>query len=167
MVTAKTKTSSRQYTNYYLVMLILTTVFAISHLAMLQEIPRMIQHFSVAPIYISLQLVATASLALTVTSLILLYQKRRIGLTLFLIDCAFGLIYCIIAAFLVDQITAYTVATLSTSEQADKDFIWAIKTIYPYFIYGMIIIQGLINFGAALLWRDAWNKQAKADRSKK
>lgn len=159
--------NTKQYTNFYLTMLLLTTVFTGFGLAGLPETIRSLGYFSVAPVYIALQAINFIVLLISIIGLVLLFRKQKLGIIIALSTYAASFILTIALLFFVDQIVDYTFTSLSAAEVKEAGGQRMLESITGLILYITLLGSLVITLVYSTLWYFAWRGQQKADLTPK
>jgi hypothetical protein len=163
--TTTTHEPKKQYTSFYLFMLVIGVCITISSIATVADIPRLIAYYVHAPVFTTLMLLDYVAVAVAAVGLVYLFRKKYWGLVLTLGALAAQFVLSFLLFFFIDQMVAYTVAGSNSSDfsnQGEKDaFISFMKAaMYVAMPFGLVVTGGL-----AVAWHFAWQKQYRADHS--
>lgn len=145
------------YKPFYLIMLILSTISIAMSVWGVAEVPNLIKYFSLTPAYTSLMLFSFATLTVSISALILLYQKNKLGLLLMYVSLAINFLTSIVMLFITDQAFEYTRAT-STEELTGIEGITP-EQLFAFGWYAVIALGVTSVIVAATLWHFAWRNQ--------
>ncbi len=163
----QTAKPQNQYTNMYLFLLIVSTCFAILTAPSFLDIPHLLEYYSQHTPVAALLLIDYSALAVGGVGLILLFQKRRIGLYLTLFSLGVQFIIACISLFFIEPIVAYYATTIDPQEfptHEDKEiFLLFMRTVF----YLGIPIGLAINAALVVFWQLAWNGQVKVIKTHK
>lgn len=158
--TAQKRTPARiTYKPFYLIMLILSTISIAMSVWGVAELPHLISHFSAAPFYAALTLFSLAVLPVSISALILLYQKNKLGLTLIFVSLAINFAIGIAMLFITEQAYQFT---LATSEPESEAYVLEgidASQLFAFAWYAVIGIGNVSVIVAATLWHFAWRNQ--------
>lgn len=160
----KNQQPKTRYTNFYLTMLIISTAMTIFAIPAFSEIIRMIEYFTVAPLFVTLLAINLALLVVSFVGLVFLFQKRQLGIVLTLGSYIAGFLLLIPMIFYIDQMIAYTLTSMSPTEIRDSGGKEAISTLLTILYYAVLVVGALITPPFTFLWYYAWRKQEAADR---
>lgn len=139
-------------------MLILSTIsLAFSAWGMF-EVFDLVRYFRDVPIYASISLLSTATIPLGIVALVLLYQKRKLGLTLMLTSLGTNLVLGIASFFYSDQALRYLQLTSFPSDYPGPNDMDP-TTLFSIAWYAIIILGSFFVIAAAVLWHYAWQNQ--------
>lgn len=164
MAKQQTKTSNN-YSTFYLVMLILTTVNFVFHIPSFFDIPNLLKTFSDLPLFVVLSLLDIIITIVGVVALVYLYQKQRLGYWMILGYVALQLIITPLLLLNLGQVLDYYALLNPTEKLTDEEMV-----VYSGIMYGVfyvVIAFGMIFYAAmGTLWHFAWKKQHAADHIK-
>ena len=158
--TTQKRTPTRiTYKPFYLIMLILSTISIAMSVWGVAELPNLIMHFSAAPFYAALTLLSLAVLPVSISALILLYQKNKLGLTLMFTSLAISFAIGIGMLFITDQAYQFTLATSDPESEAYALEGINAEQLFAFVWYAVIAIGNVSVIVAATLWHFAWRNQ--------
>lgn len=160
---ATTQSNKKQFTNFYLTMLILSVVFIGFSLAPISEIIRSLNYYSIAPAYVILQVLNFGMTLISIIGLVFLFRKQKLGIIITLGSYAASLLITIVSCFFVDQMVAYASATLSAADIREAGGKAMLESIMAITFYAALIFGALFTITYSTLWYFAWRGQVKAD----
>lgn len=156
-----------RYTKFYLTMLILSTIGTALGLLGLFTVPQSLNELNTNPALSIFSLFDTLIiLPVAIVALVLLWQKKRLGLWLKLGTYAASILSVIVSLFFINDILKQTVDIAVKdlpANDASRDFVISFTTAA---LYGSMILAVIISIAFGLLWWFAWKNQAAADAQK-
>lgn len=158
-----TETPKARYTNFYLTMLIVSAAMTALILPSFIDTFRLVGYYTTAPLFVILMAIDYALLIVSIAGLILLFQKRQLGIVLTLGSYIAGFLLLIPMFFYVDQMVAYTLTSMSAADIRDSGGKEVASTFLSVFFYGAFVFAALLTPPIVFLWHYAWQKQKIAD----
>lgn len=159
-----TKKQSPAYTQFYKVMLILSTIGTALAVVGFVSLPQSISDFYIAPAYHVTVLLNYVVLLVSIVALVLLWKKRVEGIQLKIGSYIAYVILAIIGLFTIEPYVQHLI-TVGMSEAganaAEAEVI--IKLVTKIVSYATLIFTIITDVVFSLLWRSAWKKQVEED----
>lgn len=156
-----------RYTKFYLTMLILSTIGTAFGLINLISVPQALSELNTYSTSSIISLVTTfVILPAAIVALVLLWQKKILGLWLKLGTYAATILSVAASFLIIDQIIKLAIEAALKDIAADdgtREFVTAITTSA---IYGGMALTVVASIGFGILWWFAWKNQAAADANK-
>lgn len=156
-----------RYTKFYLTMLILSTIGTALGLIGLFTVPQSLNELNTNTALSIFSLFDTLIiLPVAIVALVLLWQKKVLGLWLKLGTYAASILSVIVSLFFINDILKQTLDIAVKdipADDASRDFVVSFTTTA---LYGSMILAAVISITFGLLWWFAWKNQAAADAKK-
>lgn len=163
---AKQETKNSNYTNFYLVMLILTTINFAFHLPSFADIPNLLQTFSSLPFFVTISFVDMIFILVGVAGLVYLYQKHVYGYWIMLGYIVAQIIITLLLLLNLGQTLEYYSLLTPAEKMTDQELVAYSGIMYGVFYVIMAI--GIVFYTAmGTLWHFAWKNQLTADATRK
>lgn len=160
---AKQDTKTTNYTTFYLIMLILTTINFVFHLPAFFDIPQLFSTFSELPVFAVISLIDLVFVVVGIIGLVYLYQKQIRGYWIILGYVVTQLILTPLLLLNLGQVLDYY-SLLNPPEKLSTDELAAYTSIM-YAVFYVVMAVGMIYYTAiGTLWYFAWKNQLAADK---
>lgn len=156
----------KRYVTFYFTMLVISGVLALSSISTITDVFKLIAYYPNDPAFALVMLFDAFAVAVAGVGLILLFQKRRLGLLLTLGSLAVQFVIGCIGLFFMDQLIAYYFA-MTTSVDIPAEDIHTYISFMRVVLYVVIPVALAATAALAILWYFAWKKQYRADRTSK
>lgn len=153
----------KQYTTFYSIMLIVSACLAVFSISSFMDLPKVFDYYTHAPLFVTFQLLDYLAVAAAGVGLVLLFQKRRLGLLITLGSLAAQFILACVLFFFIDEMAAFIFATGNPADFPSANDRESYISFVRIAMYVLLPIGLIINAAFAVLWHAAWQKQSLAD----